>query len=228
MHDRRFPNEPAEYRPARNALLQAEIELRRQTERVAALRRALPPGGPVPQDYLFQEYDRAIGQARPIRLSDLFGDKRSLITYGLMFGPKAERACPSCTSIVDSLDGASDHVRQRAELVVVARSPIERIVAHAHDRGWTHVRLLSSASNSFNPDYFAEDAEGSQWPMINVFSKDADGTVRWRWASELMFVAPEPGQDPRHADMIWPLWNLLDLTPEGRGEGRAIPKLSYG
>jgi predicted dithiol-disulfide oxidoreductase (DUF899 family) len=221
LHDKRFPNESDGYRKSRLELLEAEIGLRRQIESVAQMRRALPPGGKVRQDYVFEEGD----EARPVRLSELFGDKDTLIAYSFMYGPNAERPCPSCTSIVDSLDGAAGHVNQRASLVVISRSPIARLRAFAAERGWTRVRLLSSAKNSYNTDYHAEDASGSQWPTLNVFARDGR-VIRHAYATELLFAPGDPGQDRRHVDVIWPLWNLLDFTPQGRGKD-FYPKLSY-
>jgi predicted dithiol-disulfide oxidoreductase (DUF899 family) len=219
LHDVRFPDESAEYRAARNRLLEAEIALRRQTEAVAAQRRALPPGGPVPEDYGFE------GEDGPVKLSELFGDKDVLLLYGFMYGPAMERACPSCTSIIDALDGQMRHIRQRAAIAVVARSPLPRFQAHAKERGWRDTRLLSSAGSSFHPDYHAEDADGAQWPIMNVFQRTG-GEIRHIWASELMWAPRDPGQDPRHVDSFWPLWNVLDLSPEGRG-AEFRPKLDY-
>jgi predicted dithiol-disulfide oxidoreductase (DUF899 family) len=222
MHEKRFPNESEDYRRSRLELLEAEIGLRRQVESVARLRRGLPLGGKVREDYVFEEGE----EARAVRLSELFGDKDTLIAYSFMYGPKVERPCPSCTSIVDSLDGAATHVNQQASLVVIGRSPIARLRAFAAERGWTHVRLLSSAKNSYNADYHAEDASGSQWPVLNVFTRNGKG-IYHSYASELLFAPADPGQDRRHVDMIWPLWNLLDVTPQGRGTDFR-PKLSYG
>src|SRR5579863_2207196 len=163
LHDKRFPNESADYRRARNELLSAEIELRRQIERVAAQRRELPPGGRVREDYVFEEGE----DARPVRLSELFGDHDTLFLYCFMYGPNMPEACPSCSSMLDSLDGQVQHIGPRAALAVAARSPIERIRAFASRRGWRRLRLISSANNSFHPDYFGEDAAGNQRPMLN-------------------------------------------------------------
>jgi predicted dithiol-disulfide oxidoreductase (DUF899 family) len=219
-HQDRFPNESAEYRRARDGLLEAEIALRRQIEAVAAQRRALPPGGEVPEDYLFEEGE----DARPVRMSQLFAGKPTLIAYSFMYGPKMDHACPSCTSILDALDGEARHVTQRASLVVIAKSPIARILGHAKQRGWRTLRLLSSAANSYNADYHGENAKGEQTSMLNVFTLER-GVVRHRFGTELHNGPSDPGQDPRHVDSIWPLWNLLDFTPEGRGDFR--PKLQY-
>lgn len=219
-----FPNETQDYRKARNKLLEAEAALRTQLEQVAALRRKLPLGGPVKEDYIFDEMG-ADGAIRQVKLSQLFArGKDSLFIYGYMFGPKAKQPCPLCTSMLDGLDGNAPHITQRVNLAVVARSPIQRIVDLASTRGWRHLRLLSSANNSFQADYHAEDAEGNQWPMANVFVKRG-GQVHHFWGSELMFKK-YAGGDMRHVDLLWPLWNVFDLTPDGRGESW-YPSLSY-
>jgi predicted dithiol-disulfide oxidoreductase (DUF899 family) len=220
IHEVRFPGESDGYRQARDRLLESEIALRRQIEAVAAQRRALPPGGVVPGDYVFEEGE----DARAVRLSELFGDKKSLILYSFMYGPRMERPCPSCTSILDGLDGQAPHILQRAALAIVARSPITRIRAAAAERGWRRLRLISSANNSYHRDYHGEAADGDQLPILNVFTRE-DGTIRHRYATELMFAPRDPGQDPRHVDAIWPLWAAFDVTPEGRGDFQA--KLSY-
>ena len=225
LSSQRFPNETAEYRRARNRLLKAEIALREQVESVAALRRKLPVGGVIPEDYLFEEPVDVMGTRR-VRFSELFGQgKDTLILYSYMYGPAMAQPCPMCTSIIDSLDGAAVHVSQRANIAVVAKSPLPRILTFARERGWRHLKFLSSAGSSYNHDYFGEDAEGRQQPALNVFVK-RNGKVRHYWGSELMFVKAGKGQHPRHVDMIWPLWNLLDLTPEGRGSDW-YPKLGY-
>ncbi|MGH8688325.1 MAG: DUF899 family protein [Burkholderiales bacterium] len=216
-----FPNETKPYRTARNRLLRAEAALRRQVEKVAALRRKLPAGGKAPQDYLYEEGD----PPHAVRLSQLFGKHDTLAVYSFMYGPKMAAACPMCTAMLDSLDGAAPHVAQRASLVVVARSPIARILEHARARGWRNLRLLSSAGNTYNADYHGENAGGEQLPMLNVFVRRR-GAVRHYYATELLFGKPEKGQNPRHVDTIWPLWNLLDFTPEGRGRDW-YPDLSY-
>jgi predicted dithiol-disulfide oxidoreductase (DUF899 family) len=220
LHKTRFPGESKAYRAARDKLLEAEIELRRNVERVASLRREMPAGGEIPEDYVFEEGAADLDDsktAKQVKLSQLFAPgKDSLLVYSFMFGPEMKAACPSCTSILDSMNGAVGHVSQRANIVVVAKSPLERIRTFARERGWGNLRLLSSSGNSYNRDYHGENAEGKQTPALNVFTK-RDGKIRHFTCSELMFVPAEPGQDPRHVDMIWPLWNLLDVTPEGRG-----------
>jgi predicted dithiol-disulfide oxidoreductase (DUF899 family) len=223
-----FPGESAEYREARNRLLDQEAELRRVTEAVAAARRGLPPGGMVPQDYVFQG---AGANASPVdvRLSELFAPgKDSLVIYNMMF-PRAldeDLPCPSCTQFLDSFEGAAEHAAQRVNVAVVAKADLPRLLAHAKQRGWRRLRLLSSGTNSYNRDYHGETAGGAQLPMMNVFRRDGD-TIRHFWGSELFFAPSEPGQDPRHGDTLEPLWNLFDLMPEGRGTDW-YPELSYG
>jgi predicted dithiol-disulfide oxidoreductase (DUF899 family) len=224
----RFPGESPEYRQARNQLLEAETELRRSTEAVAAMRRELPPGGAVPEDYRFEEGD-GDGGSREVKLSDLFEPgKDTLVIYSFMF-PRAlddDGPCPSCTSILDALDVSAPHVTQRVNLAVVAKTSLPRILEHAQNRGWRNLRLLSSASNGYNRAYFGEGEDGAQWPILNVFSKDG-GEIRHFWGSELINAPVDESMDPRHVDFIWPIWNLFDATPEGRGTGHAVPQLSY-
>ena len=221
----RFAGETPAYRKARDKLLRSEIALRRLTEEVAAERRKLPSGGELPEDYVFEEADLT-GTARSVHFSELFTPgKDILVVYNFMYGPAMERACPSCTSILDALDGNAQAITQRVNLAVVAKSPLARIRSHARDRGWYKLRLLSSADNSYNRDYHGEDEEGHQMPMLNVFVKKGD-TIRHFWGSELAYTRAEKGQDPRHVDFIWPLWNMWDATPIGRGKDW-YPKLSY-
>jgi predicted dithiol-disulfide oxidoreductase (DUF899 family) len=217
-----FPNESDEYRHARNELLEAEKKLRRQIEEVAALRRRLPLGGTLKEDYAFDEHDGS--GTRTTRLSELFGDKKTLVIYSYMFGPSMQQPCPSCTAILDGLDGQAPHIRQNVAFGVVARSPIERVRAFARERGWRNLRLLSSATNTFNRDYHAEESDGRQNPILHAFVRRARD-IHHSWSSELLFTKPDPGQDPRHVDLIWPLWHVLDVTPEGRGDFH--PRLTY-
>lgn len=228
-----YPGESAEYRAARDRLLEREIELRRATESVAVARRELPPGGVVPEDYVFNGAG-ADGSATEVRLSELFAPgKDSLVTYSMMFprdpgddrpGPETGRTarlkllespCPSCTALLDQLDGAAEHAGQRINFAVVAKAPVERLLTFAEERGWRRLRLLSSTRNTFNRDYHGETSDGDQRPMVNVFHRDG-GTIRHFWGSELLYAPTDPGQDPRHAGTLEPLWNLFDLTPGGR------------
>ena len=219
MSNVRFPNETAAYRAAREQLLEEETALRKQVEKVAALRRRLPAGGEVKEDYVFDDEDGEV------RFSELFLTGNSLVAYSFMFGPKMKAPCPMCTAFLDALDGNALHIGQRVNLVVIARSPIERILKFAHERGWKNLHLLSSANNTYNRDYHGEDEKGSQVPMLNVFTKKG-GVIRHFYATELAFGSGDEGQDPRHIDPMWPLWNVLDVTPEGRGTDW-YPKLSY-
>jgi predicted dithiol-disulfide oxidoreductase (DUF899 family) len=222
----RFPCESEEYRAAREELLAAELDLRRRTEEVAALRRKLPLGGAVREDYEFDEVDLESRAPRTVRLSQLFAPAYdTLIVYSYMFGPDMEAPCPMCTSILDALDGSAPHVRQRAGFAVVAKSPVERLREFANSRGWRHLRLLSSANNTFNRDYHAETEEGDQNPLLHAFVR-REGKVYHSYTTETLWAPTEDGQDPRHVDSVWPLWNLLDLTPEGRGDDW-YPQLRY-
>jgi predicted dithiol-disulfide oxidoreductase (DUF899 family) len=228
-----FPGESSDYRAARDRLLEKEIELRRAMEAVAAARRDLPPGGPIPQDYVFQGAD-ADGAPTDVRLSELFApDKDSLAIYSFMFPrdrsderpgpdagqsallPLAEGPCPSCVALLDQLDGAAEHAGQHLNVAVVAKAPLQRILAFAAERGWRRLRLLSSAANPYNRDYLAETPEGAQRPMLTVFHRDGD-VIRHFWSSELFYAPRDSGQDPRHVGTLEPVWNLFDLTPEGR------------
>ncbi|MBI3402398.1 MAG: DUF899 family protein [Acidobacteria bacterium] len=225
----RFPGESPKYRAAREKLLKSEIALRRQIEAVAAERRKLPLGGAVKEDYVFEELttdpDHTTAR-RHVRLSQLFAPgKDTLVVYSYMFGPQMAAPCPMCTSMLDGLDGQAPHLRQRVNLAVVARSPIDRIREFARERGWSRLRLLSSAGNSYNRDYHGENKDGGQLPMLNVFTRK-NGRIYHTYGSELLFAPSDRGQDGRHVDAIWPLWNVLDFTPEGRGT-TWYPKLRY-
>jgi predicted dithiol-disulfide oxidoreductase (DUF899 family) len=180
-----------------------------------------------------------------VRFSELFAPgKDTLVIYSFMFPrwsgdmrpgpaggetarlPLAETPCPSCTSILDSLDGAVSHLAQRLNLAVVAKSDPERIRTFAQERGWRRLRLLSSRNNTYNRDYHGERPGGEQMPILNVFVRDGEG-IRHSWATELMFAPRDEGEEPRHVDSIWPIWNVLDMTQEGRGTEPDFPKLDY-
>jgi len=227
-HEMRFPGESAQYRQMRDKLLQAELDLQGQVQAVAALRRQLPPGGEA-KDYVFEEGPADLDggdAARKVRLADLFAPgQNTLLLYSYMYGPQMKQPCPMCTSFLDGLNGNAQHIRQRASLAVVAKSPIARIREVARQREWRNLRLLSSAGTTYNADYHGEDKEGDQQPMMNVFTRRG-GKIHHFYGSEALFV-PEPGHEPCHIDMMWPLWNVLDLTPEGRGDDWH-PRLAYG
>ncbi|MBV8999791.1 MAG: DUF899 family protein [Solirubrobacterales bacterium] len=229
LHDFRFPGESEEYRRARDELLQAEVELRRQIERVAVQRRHLPPGGAVPTDYEFDEWDAAAGGPKRVRLSDLFNGKHTLFLYSFMIVPAEQGLpfvgpCPSCTSIIDGIDGALPHITQRIAFAAAAGAPIEEFRRHGGNRGWRHVRQLSAVPSSYSHDYGAADANGYQWPIANVFVQ-RDGAVHHFWSSELWWVGHDEGQGPRHVDFMWPTWMVFDRTDEGRGTWE--PRLEY-
>jgi predicted dithiol-disulfide oxidoreductase (DUF899 family) len=215
----RFPNESADYRRARNALLAEELELRRHIERVAELRRALPPGGAVTADYRFQ------GEHGPASLEDLFGDKQTLIVYSYMFGPQRQRPCPMCTSLLSAWDGEALDIEQRVALAIVARSPIERLVGFKTERGWRNLKLYTDLTGDYSRDYFGIGANGEDDAAFNVFTRQG-GVIRHFWAGEMSSANADPGQDPRGAPDLMPIWTVLDATPEGRGADW-YPKLSY-
>lgn len=216
----RIPNESAEYRRARTALLAEEIELRRHIERVAEQRRALPPGGPVTGDYRFE------GEHGPASFADLFGDKQTLAAYSYMFGPQRERPCPMCTNLLDAWDGNANDLDQKISLVVIARSPIAKLVAWKKERGWKNLRLYSDLDDAYSRDYFGLLPDGSEIPSFNVFTR-RDGTLRHFWSGEMSGSTADPGQDPRGAPDPGPMWAVLDSTPEGRGADW-YPSLTYG
>jgi predicted dithiol-disulfide oxidoreductase (DUF899 family) len=216
----RYPNESAEYRRARTALLAEEIELRRHLERVAELRRALPPGGEVNKDYPF------VSEHGAVTFADLFGDKQTLVLYSYMFGPQRERPCPMCTSFLSALDGEARDIEQRVALAVVARSPIERLVAFKKERRWHGLKLYSDTTEQFSRDYHSVSADGGDDANLNVFTR-RDGKIRHFWSGEMGFYSADPGQDPRGAPDLMPIWNILDMTPDGRGTDW-YPKLEYG
>jgi predicted dithiol-disulfide oxidoreductase (DUF899 family) len=217
-----FPNEFAEYRAARNNLPQAEIALRGQIEEVARQRRNLPTGGALKEDYVFDEL--VDGQEISTKLSDLFSDgKDTLFLYSFMYAPDMPAACPMCTSFLDGLNGQVVHIQEQIDVAVVAKHSLSAIHEHARSRGWSKLRLLSSARNSYNVDYFGE-AEGRQNPIANVFVRGNEG-IRHFWGSELVQGPMIEGGNMRHMDLMWPLWNVLDLTPSGRGDW--YPSVEY-
>jgi predicted dithiol-disulfide oxidoreductase (DUF899 family) len=212
-----FPNESPEYRQTRNTLLAEEIELRRHIERVAALRRALPPGGVIPEDYAFE------GRDGIVRLSQLFGDKDTLVIYSMMFGPQRERACPMCTAMLTSWDGTARNLRERVALAVTACSPIERLLDFKKERGWQNLQIYSDTKGGYTRAYVS--AEDGDVPGLTVFTR-VDGTIRHFWTGEMSGEMADPGQDPRGGPDLDPLWTILDLTPAGRG-ATWYPKLEY-
>lgn len=238
LHHLQFPGESAAYRVARNNLLGEEMRLRREIERVAALRRTLPRGGDLKEDYFFERLEN--GRPTKVKMSGLFEEgKNTLAIYSFMFGPERKRPCPGCTHFLDALDGSSTHIQQRINFWVVAKSPLQRILDFAAQRRWNHLSLMSTAGNSFDADYFGDSTKlspqmrvqqafkaGEEWdlPILNVFQREGD-RIHHFWASELLYVPPEPDQQYRHNDLLDPLWNMFDDVPEGRGNFE--PKLDY-
>jgi predicted dithiol-disulfide oxidoreductase (DUF899 family) len=213
----RHPNESAEYRRAREAPLAEEIELRRHIERVAEMRRALPPGGEVTRAYEFS------GESGKVTLPELFGNKQTLVIYSYMFGPQREKPCPMCTSFMSTWEAKLPDVEQRIAFAFVARSPIERLIEAKRARGWTRHKVYSDTSGDYTRDYVS--ATDADMPGYSVFTR-RDGVIRHFWSGEMAQTMADPGQDPRGAPDIDPLWTLLDTTPEGRGKDW-YPKLGY-
>jgi predicted dithiol-disulfide oxidoreductase (DUF899 family) len=214
-----YPNDSAEYRAARTALLAEEIELRRHIERVAAQRRALPPGGLV-ADHEFRDEN-----GRIVQWTDLFGTHDTLVTYFWMYGPDRERPCPMCTAFIGSLDIPARDISQRVAIAVIGRSPVERQLAFARERGWKNLKFYATVGDRFARDYRGLAPNGEEWPALDVWTR-RDGEVRHFWGAELGGTE-DPGQDPRGAPDPTPLWNILDLTPGGRGTDW-YPRLDYG
>ena len=211
-----YPNDSADYRKARTALLAEEVELRRHIERVAAQRRALPPGGQA-LDYKFRDEN-----GKTIGLADMFEAHDTLVSYFWMYGPQRERPCPMCTAFLGSMDVPARDLTQRVAFAVIGRSPVERQLAFARERGWRNLKFYATVGDDFARDYRGLAPDGQEWPALDVWTRDG-GTVRHFWGSELGGTQ-DPGQDPRGAPDPAPLWNILDLTPAGRGSGW-YPKL---
>jgi predicted dithiol-disulfide oxidoreductase (DUF899 family) len=213
-----YPNESAAYRAARNELLAEEIEIRRHLERVASRRRALPPGGEIPHDFVLA------CDSGSIRFSNLFGDKQTLVIYSMMYGPQRNAACPMCTSFLNAWNGTAGNLRQRVAIAVTARSPIERLIDYKNRRGFTNLRFISDGSGEYTRTYV--NPEDADVPGFSVFSK-RDGIIRHFYSAEMSGAMADPGQDPRGGPDLDPLWLMLDLTPQGRGTDW-YPQLDYG
>lgn len=215
-----FPGESDEYRRAREALLAEEIEFRRQMTRLAEQRRALPPGPVIAKNYRFKDANGA-----EIGLKDLFGNHDTLVTYFWMYGPQRERPCPMCTNWLGAVNGNAADIKQRVALKILGRSPVERQVAFAVERGWRHLDFVQTAGDDYAKDLGALTPEGWEYPALIIYRRDGE-TVRLFWASGMAKDMADPGQDPRDAPDIAALWSILDLTPGGRGTDW-YPKLSY-
>ena len=213
-----YPNDSVEYRVARTALLAEEIELRRHIERVAAQRRALPPGGEA-RGYRFKDEN-----GKTLQMGDLFGEHDTLISYFWMYGPERKQACPMCTAFLGAIDTPARDILQRVALAVIGRSPVERQLAFACERGWRNLKFYATVDDDFARDYRGLAPHGNEWPALDVWVK-RDGKVLHFWGSELGGTA-DPGEDARGAPDPTPLWNILDLTPAGRGSDW-YPTLAY-
>lgn len=215
-----FPGESDAYAAARQSLLAEEIAFRRHMTRLSEQRQALPPGPIIDKSYWFRTEDGS-----ETDLAGLFGDKTTLITYFWMYGPQRERPCPMCTNWLGGVNGNAADVEQRAALQIIGRSPVERQKAFAATRGWGALRFVQTIGDDYPRDLGLLNPDGSENPALVVYRKDGDA-VRLFYAAEMPAEAADPGQDPRTAPDIAPLWSLLDLTPEGRGTDW-YPKLEY-
>lgn len=207
MSELRYPNESREYREARDSLLEDEQALIEKVKAVAAKRRTLPLGGELKEDYVFQwANDGKVGER--VKFSELFGDKSSLLIYSFMFGPSWDKPCPSCTSLVDGFDRTWYQVSRDAAFIAIAKAQPERINEWAERRGWSQIPLLSGFESPFQADYKCQQADDDdmQWPVMHVFTR-RDGEIFHFWATESM---------SNHVDTVWPYWNLMDFTLEGR------------
>ena len=214
MSEIRYPNETQAYRDARNALLEDEQELVAKVKAVAEKRRQLPIGGQLKEDYVFQwANDGKIG--KPVRFSELFGDKNSLLLYSWMFGPNWDKPCPSCTSLMDGFDRTWYSVAQDAAFATVAKARPEQINAWAKERGWSQIPLVSGSQSPFQADYKCQgENDDMQQPVMLAFTK-RDGRIFHTWSTESMM---------NHVDTVWPYWNLMDFTPEGRPDRDTPPQ----
>ena len=216
-----FPGESPAYRSARRALLAEEITFRRHMTRLAEMRRALPAGPTINQDYRFKGADGG-----EVGLLDLFGAKDTLVTYFWMYGPERERPCPMCTNWLGAVNGNAADIAQRVSLKILGRSPVARQTAFAQERGWRNLEFLQTVGDDYAKDLGLLSPDGGENPALVVYRRDGD-KVRLFWSSEIGMEMADPGQDPRDAPDIASLWSILDLTPEGRGTDW-YPQLDYG
>ncbi|HJT12970.1 MAG TPA: DUF899 family protein [Dongiaceae bacterium] len=215
MGELRYPNESRAYREARDALLKDEQALVEKVKAVAAKRRTLPPGGALKEDYVFQwANDGKVGQK--VKFSDLFAGNNTLLLYSWMFGPNWDNPCLSCTSLIDGFDRTWYQVTHSgAAFVAIAKAPADRINAWARERGWSQIALVSGSDSPFQADYRCQgDSDDMQWPVMHVFRKQ-DGRIFHFWATET---------SENHVDTVWPYWNLMDFTPEGRPDRSTPPQ----
>ena len=214
MSDPKYPNESKQYREAREALLEEEKALVAQVKALAEKRRQLPLGGKLKEDYVFQWANEGkVGDE--IRLSELFGDKPTLILYNFMFGPGWDNPCLSCTSLMDGFDRTAYQVTHDAAFAGIAKAPARKINDWASSRGWTQINLVSGYGTTYQEDYRCQgENDDMQWPILHVFRK-VDGDIYHFWGTELQ---------GNHVDTVWPYWNLMDFTPEGRPDRMTPPQ----
>ena len=214
MGELRYPNESKAYRDARDALLKDEQELIDKTKAVSAKRRGLPDGGQLKEDYVFQWANEGkVGQR--VKLSELFDGKDTLLVYSFMFGPNWDKPCPSCTSLMDGFDRTWYSVAQDAAFAAIAKAPAERINAWARERGWSQIPLLSGYESPFQKDYKCQgETDDMQLPVMHAFRK-RNGKIFHFWGTESMM---------NHVDTVWPYWNLMDFTPDGRPDRQTPPQ----
>ena len=214
MSELRYPNENPEYRKARDELLEQEKALVEQVKLVAEKRRQLPLGGRLKEDYTFQwANDGKVGDE--VRLSELFGDKTTLLLYNFMYGPGWDNPCPSCTSLMDGFDRTAYQVTQDAAFCGIAKAPAEMINSWALARRWAQIDLVSGFGTTYQADYGCQgENDDMQWPILHVFKKH-DGEIFHFWGTELQ---------GNHVDTVWPYWNLMDFTPEGRPDRMTPPQ----
>jgi predicted dithiol-disulfide oxidoreductase (DUF899 family) len=214
MSEQRYPNESPDYRKARDELLEEEKALVEQVKALAAKRRELPPGGKLKEDYEFTRANEGkVGEK--VRMSELFGDKPTLLLYNFMFGPGWDNPCLSCTSLMDGFDRTAFQVSQDAAFCGIAKAPAEMIHDWASSRGWTQIDLVSGYGTSYQADYRCQgENDDMQWPILHVFRRQ-EGEIFHFWGSELQ---------GNHVDTVWPYWNLMDFTPEGRPDRKTPPQ----
>lgn len=217
---RAFPGEDDDYAKARKSLLAEEINLRRQMTRVAEQRRGLPPGPVIAKNYRFKD-----GNGADLGLADLFGDHDTLVSYFWMYGPERERPCPMCTNWLGSVNGNATDIKQRVAVKIFGRSPVERQKAFAQERGWQALDFVQTVGDDYARDFGLLHPDGSEDPALVVYKRNGSG-IRLFWKSEMTGDMADPGQDPRDAPDIASLWNVLDLTPGGRGVDW-YPSLEY-
>jgi len=214
-----WPTIDSRYAVARDAIVEAEHEVSRAVEALAAQRRAQPVGSLV-RDYEFIEGPREIqagDQASVVRIGELFGEHPSLMLYNFMFDGTTTEPCAMCTSLIDGYDGVAADLEQRVGFAVVAPAPLDPLRAYGRGRGWRNVRLLSDPEGTYSRDSGGITAAGDLRSLMTVFTR-RDGHVRHFYTS--LKPPSAEGQDDRHLDLVWALWGALDLTPEGRGDWR--------